>query len=104
MDHERIRYRVAVDCDACWGHLVGEDSGEESCRLCVDLCPEVFEKPRGDDCARSRPDVDPGPHVACIREAMRRCPTEAIHLSESPSVARALTPDLSDFRLTMRAK
>ena len=80
MHRRQIRYHVVVDCETCWGRLVGEDSDQESCRLCVDVCPEVFDKPQPNGCARSRPGVDPAPFLACVCQAVRLCPTEAIQL------------------------
>jgi ferredoxin len=80
VDVRRITYQVVVDCETCWGRLVGEDSQEESCRLCADCCPEVFEKPSRGACARTRPDVDPSRFLCRVRDAIGLCPTGSIEL------------------------
>jgi ferredoxin len=74
----RVICRVTVEPGGCWGRLVGEDSGQGACRACVDICPEVFEKPEHDQCARAKAGVDPSPHLHAIHRAMRACPGEAI--------------------------
>lgn len=62
--------------------IVGEDSGAGACQLCVELCPEVFEKPFHSSCARVRPDAVPALHMACVAEAARHCPVEAIRITK----------------------
>jgi ferredoxin len=63
MSVARAKYRVLVDRDLCWGRLVGEDSQQESCRRCVEICPEVFDKEQ--------------------RQSILSCPVDAIQLVET---------------------
>lgn len=72
--------RVVVEPGRCWGSIIGEDSDQGACRLCVETCPEVFEKPLANRCAHVRPGVDPGRHVAQILRTVEACPVDAIHL------------------------
>lgn len=70
--------RVFVEPDGCWESEVGEDSVGPVCQLCVDICPEVFEKPSADRCARARVGVDPGAFEDRVRHASACCPIDAI--------------------------
>ena len=83
MRQSKSRFRVLVVTDTCWGRIVGEDSGEGACQLCVESCPEVFEKNVPNQCATIRPGVDPTPYLARVRRAAKDCPVNAIHLVKS---------------------
>lgn len=72
--------RVVVEPGRCWGSIIGEDSDQGACGLCVEICPEVFEKPLASRCAHVLPGVDPGRYVAQILRAVEACPVDAIHL------------------------
>ena len=72
--------RVAVEPARCWGSIIGEDSDQGACRLCIEICPEVFEKPLANRCAHVRPGVDPARYVAQILRTVEACPVDAIHL------------------------
>lgn len=63
---------------------MGEDSGAGACQICVEICPEVFEKPAPDHCARARLDVNPGAYAAEVRHAARTCPVDAIRVIGIP--------------------
>jgi ferredoxin len=73
-------YRVFIPPDRCWGSVIGDDSDQGACALCVEVCPEVFEKPAPNACARVRPGVDPAAHLAEIQRAMALCPVDAIRI------------------------
>ena len=73
-------FRVFVEPGCCWGCIIGEDSDQGACELCVMACPEVFEKPLPKRCARVRPGVDPTPYLGRIRRAIWSCPSDAIRL------------------------
>jgi ferredoxin len=73
-------YRVIIDASRCWDHATSD--GNPPCDLCVNVCPEFLEKPHPNASARVRQGVDPGPHLPEIREAIRRCPGNAILLVE----------------------
>ena len=72
--------RVVVEPGRCWGSVIGEDSDQGACRLCVETCPDVFEKPLTNRCAHVRLGVDPGPYIAQVLQAVEACPVNAIHL------------------------
>jgi ferredoxin len=74
------RFEVLVEPGRCWGSRIGDDCTQGACAGCVDVCPEVFEKPEEDACARVRPGADLARYVARIHEAIDRCPSDAIHL------------------------
>lgn len=76
-------YRVIIDVSRCWEHA--SDDGNLPCDLCVGVCPEVFEKPLPNAPARVRRGVVPGRHLSKVREAIRRCPANAILLVELPT-------------------
>jgi ferredoxin len=80
MKQSKSRLHVLVATAGCWGRVIGEDSDEGACQLCVEMCPDVFEKPLANRCAQVRPGVDPTPYVARIRQAAKVCPVNAIHL------------------------
>jgi len=84
----RSALHVLVEPGRCWGRIIGEDTDEGACRLCVDACPEVFKKPLPNQCAGVRAGVDPTPHVARIRQAAEICPVNAIFLMIEPSAQR----------------
>ncbi|MEE8443193.1 MAG: ferredoxin [Dehalococcoidia bacterium] len=71
---------VEIEQGQCWGQHVSEDTGLGACQLCVELCPEVFEKPIANWCAFARPDVDATPHLEKVYEAIGNCPVEAIQV------------------------
>jgi ferredoxin len=48
--------------------------------MCVEICPEVFEKPVANQCARVRSDANPALYVSRIREAAESCPVNAIEI------------------------
>lgn len=73
-------YRVIIDASRCWEHATSD--GTPPCDLCVSACPEFLEKPHPNATARVRPGADPGRHLPGIREAIRRCPGNAILLVE----------------------
>jgi ferredoxin len=81
MEDKRILNAV-VNPGKCWGSNVGEDSGVGACQLCVDICPEVFEKPIANFCAFVRPEVDLLSHESEIQQAARNCPVEAIAVTD----------------------
>lgn len=83
MQQSKSTVRVLVATGRCWGRIIGEDSGVGACQLCVETCPEVFEKPLSNRCASVRPDVDPTPYLARVRQAAKVCPVNAIHLVKS---------------------
>jgi ferredoxin len=66
----------------CWGSNVSEDTGLGACQLCVDLCPEVFEKPIVNFTAFVRPDADLAPYEDEIRQVALSCPVEAIEVTQ----------------------
>lgn len=83
MRQSKSTYRVLVEAGRCWGRMIGEDSGDGACQLCVEACPEVFEKSLPSRCANVRPGVDPTPYLARVRQAANVCPVNAIHLVKS---------------------
>jgi ferredoxin len=74
---------AAVEIGQCWGRVVSEDSGTGACDLCVQICPEVFEKPMANRCARVRAGVDLATYTDRVVRAARRCPVNAIHVTPS---------------------
>lgn len=74
----RRTFSVSVMQGVCWGKITGDDNDQGACSLCVDICPEVFEKPYPNQCAQVRPDVDLAPYLVRIRRAVRMCPAQAI--------------------------
>lgn len=74
------RISVFIESRRCWGRILGEDSGTGACDLCVQICPEVFEKPTPDRCARVRAQADAASHAAHVRRAAERCPVDAIRV------------------------
>lgn len=84
--------RVVVEPGRCWGSIIGEDSDQGACRLCVETCPDVFEKPLTNRCAHVRLGVDPGLYIAQVLQAVEACPVNAIHLLKKSGVARSLHP------------
>ena len=54
-----------------------------ACQLCVDLCPQVFEKPIVNFSAFVRADAYLGPYMDEIRQVALRCPVEAIEITSS---------------------
>ncbi|MBI4586407.1 MAG: ferredoxin [Planctomycetes bacterium] len=71
---------VIVNPGGCWGRLIGEDCDQGACDQCVQMCPEVFEKPIANACARVRLGADLARHVERIRQAIEACPSDAIRL------------------------
>ena len=65
----------------CWGSRICEDTGVGACQLCVDLCPEVFEKPIVNFTALVRPYVDLSSYEDQIRHVALCCPVEAIEVT-----------------------
>ncbi len=82
MDNRGI-FQVTIIPGQCWGRKVGEDSGVGACRLCVEICPEVFEKPIVNFGAFVRPDADFAPYGNKIHRAALDCPVEAITVTLS---------------------
>lgn len=80
MGKANFTLRVVVELGRCWGSIIGEDSDQGACRLCVETCPEIFEKPVAHRCARVRPGVDPGRFIAQVYHAVEDCPVNAIHV------------------------
>lgn len=74
--------RVLITSEECWGSVIGEDSDEGACQMCVYICAEVFEKPAANRCARVRLGVNPTPYAAQVREAAEYCPVDAIRIAE----------------------
>ena len=83
MRRSKSWFRVLVRTGTRWGRNIGEDSGEGACQLCVESCPEIFEKSLPNRCATVRPGVDPTPYLARIRRVAKACPVNAIHLVRS---------------------
>ena len=88
MDAERTLEAV-VNPGKCWGSNVGEDTGVGACQFCVDLCPEVFEKPIVNFSAFVRPGADLAPHEDKIRHIALGCPVEAIEVTQPGSNRRS---------------
>lgn len=82
--------RAYVRPKECWGRVVAEDSGAGACALCVELCPEVFEKPSDNSCARVRPHFVPLLYRECVYEAAKRCPVDAIRITEGTALRAKL--------------
>ena len=80
---DRQSFQVTINPAHCWGRKVGEDSGVGACRLCVEICPEVFEKPIVNFGAFVRPDADLASHRDKIGLAALDCPVEAIVVTSS---------------------
>ncbi|MDA1348350.1 MAG: hypothetical protein O3A47_05720 [Chloroflexi bacterium] len=80
METERILGAVIIP-GKCWGSNVCEDTGLGACQLCVDLCPEVSEKPIVNFSAFVRPDADLAPYEDKIRHVALSCPVEAIDVT-----------------------
>ena len=57
--------KIKIDRQKCLG-----------CRVCIDLCPEVFELK--DRKSKIKEKVDLKNHEDCIKEAIDSCPTTAI--------------------------
>lgn len=55
------------------------EEGCISCRLCEDICPNVFEAP---DEAEVKADADFETNEDCIKEAAESCPVEVIKFKE----------------------
>lgn len=72
---------AAIEPGLCCGRLIGEDSGVGACELCVQICPEVFEKPVEDRCARVRADADLAGHAEQVFRAARECLVNAIQVA-----------------------
>jgi len=81
-------YTASIAPNACWGRIVGEDSGGGACQLCVEICPEVFEKPVANRCARIRSNVKLAPYASRIRQAAEGCPVNAIETGVLEDVGR----------------
>ncbi|MFB6346404.1 MAG: ferredoxin [bacterium] len=67
----------------CWGRTSGEDGQTEACRLCVETCPRVFEKPEVDRGARAKTVYRVGMELtgetrSKARQAAWECPADAI--------------------------
>jgi len=71
---------VFLGAGNCWGRTISEDSGDGACDLCVQVCPEVFEKPAPDQCAWVRPNVDVTSYLEQVRLAAQSCPVDAIRV------------------------
>lgn len=84
--------RALVEPDRCWGRVVGEDSDQGACQLCVETCPEVFEKPLANRCAQVRPTIDAAQYVARIRRVVKICPVGAIRLVKNSRAVRSDSP------------
>lgn len=89
MEESNFTLRVVVEPGRCWGSIIGEDSDQGACRLCVETCPDVFEKPLTNRCAHVRLGVDPGRYVVRVLQAIEACPVNAIHLLKKSGVARS---------------
>jgi len=81
-------YTAWIAPNACWGRIVGEDSGGGACQLCVEICPEVFEKPVANRCARIRSNVKLALYASRIRQAAEGCPVNAIETGVLEDVGR----------------
>lgn len=92
MGRPNFALQVVVEPDRCWGRVAGEDSDQGACQLCVETCPEVFEKLLANRCAEVRPGIDAAQYLARIRQALERCPVGAIHLVKNTRVARSGSP------------
>ncbi len=77
----RRTFGVEIFPGRCWGSKVCEDTGLGACQLCVDLCPEVFEKPIVNFTAFVRPDVDLSSYEDRIRHVALCCLEEAIEVT-----------------------
>ncbi|MEE9166580.1 MAG: ferredoxin [Candidatus Neomarinimicrobiota bacterium] len=87
-------YRVIIDTSRCFE---GAASGRNPpCDQCVRACPEVFEKQHASALARVRRDAEPGRHLPAVREAARRCPTNAILLVELAPAKSSNSGDSGD--------
>ena len=82
------RYIASIAPDACWGRIVGEDSGGSACQMCVEICPEVFEKPVANRCARVRSNAKLALYASRIRQAAEGCPVNAIEVEVLEDVGR----------------
>lgn len=61
------------------------EEGCISCSLCMDIAPDVFDVPDGEDCViRAKAKAFFASKAADIRLAAEDCPVEVILLSESP--------------------
>ena len=69
---------IVIEPGECWGRLLCEDSGAGACCLCVELCPEVFEKPFANRCARVRANSKFWKYADQIEEAVVQCPVNGI--------------------------
>ncbi len=83
---------VVIIPGKCWGSIVCEDTGVGACQLCVDLCPEVFEKPIANFCAFVRPDADIAMYENEIHNAVLSCPVEAIEVMSGAVAGRQVIP------------
>lgn len=92
MGEVNFTLRVVVEPGRCWGRIIGEDSDQGACRLCVEICPEVFEKPVANRCAHVPPGVDPVRYIAQILRAVEACPVNAIHFVKNSGASRSLDP------------
>ena len=63
--------KVSVDENLCWG-----------CGTCAELCPRVFELPKGVEVARVLVDTVPRDDEDTVRQAADVCPEEAILIEE----------------------
>ncbi len=77
------RFCVFIEPGECWGRIVGEDSDTGACQVCVEMCPEVFEKPGANRCARTRSDVDPAAYAGRVYQVAQCCPVDAIRITNS---------------------
>ena len=80
METKRTLWVVIIP-GRCWGSNVCEDTSLGACQLCVDLCPEVFEKPIVNFSAFVRPDADLARYQNKIRHVALSCPVEAIEVT-----------------------
>ncbi|MBI4164527.1 MAG: ferredoxin [Acidobacteria bacterium] len=80
-EKRRRRLQVLIEPGSCWGKNVAEDSGTGACQTCVEICPEVFEKPAPDRCARTRPGVNPRLYARLVFRAAQWCPVNAIRVT-----------------------
>lgn len=80
MKQSNANFRVVIRPDSCWGRFASEDAGGEACDRCVEICPEAFEKPHPDRCARVRRGADLSKDLPAIRRAIDECPTGAIRM------------------------
>lgn len=90
MGELNLTLQVVVETGRCWGRVIGEDSDQGACQLCVETCPEVFEKPLANRCAQVRPGIDAAQYVARIRKVAESCPVGAIHVEKN---SRMVPPD-----------